>query len=157
MESAALEMLLRWRFTLSLVLSIAAALVMSSLFEWFTAKYAVGLVIVCSAFATLWVGRAEDGGKPLETPQLSKPVEFLSLSFFGVIAGGLITVLIGGTLVATVVATLVLAVCPAIVATWRAVVRQEKTSGRRIVFRTISLLSGWVTVLAVGGQWMSSF
>ena len=144
MESAVLEMLLRWRFTLSLVLSIAAALVMSSLFEWFTAKYAVGLVIVCSAFATLWVGRAEDGGKPLETPQLSKPVEFLSLSFFGVIAGALISVLVGGTLVAT----LVLALCPAIVAAWSAVVKQKKTHGLRVVFRTIALLSGWVTLLA---------
>ena len=149
-----LETLLRWRFTLSLIVSIAAALALSNLFEWFTAKYALGVVVLCSGFGALWAGRAEDGGKPIPTPKLSKPVAFLVLSFFGAVAGGLVSGIVGGTLVAT----LVVAICPAVVAIWNAVVERKKTTPGEIVFRTISLLSGWAIVLIIfGSKWMSDF
>ena len=147
-----LEILLRWRITLSLVGSIAAALVLSRFLEWFAVGHGLSVVIVGLAFGVLWAGRAEDGGKPIPTPQLSRPVTFLELSLFGVIAGGLVAGVVGGT----VVATLLLAISAAAVAIRKAVVEHKKTSAGEIVFRTIALLSGWAIVLILlGSKWIT--
>jgi hypothetical protein len=56
-----LEVLLRWRITLSLLGSIAVALLLSNAFVWFTAKYSIGLVILSVVLGCIWEGRAMDG------------------------------------------------------------------------------------------------
>lgn len=138
------EVLLRWRITVSLIASIALALVLSSQFEWFTAKYSVGLVIVSFAGSTVWEGRAEAGSKPIQTPTISKPVALLALSFLGVLVGGLVV----GLTDSVTFATFILGTAPCAVAAWRVLIDKEPVSVVDIAFWTFSLLSAWSALVA---------
>ena len=147
------DTLIRWRITASLIVSIAAALILSNLFDWFTAKYAVGLVLCSVAVSMVWQARSEAGGHPTPTPKLSKPVAFLALAFFGIVAGALIARLSGSFLLAT----LVLGASPPVVYVWRALVEKQEISIVDTAFWTFSILSAWSVLLALwGSSWLRS-
>ena len=55
----AIFLLCHWRLVLSLAASIAAGLVLSSVFLWFTAGYCVALAILGAALGIVWQVRGE--------------------------------------------------------------------------------------------------
>lgn len=107
-----LYVLCHWRLVLSVVVSIAVAVVLSNVFVWFTAGYCIALAIFGAAFGIIWQARGDAGVSltaDVASPPISKPVVCLSLVFVGVVWGGIATYLFNSFAIAAA-ALIVLAV-----------------------------------------------
>ena len=144
----ALNVLLNWRFFLSVGLSIMVALYLSSHFEAFTAGYCVAFVILATGFGIVWQGRSEAGlgllDKVPATP-ISKPVASLGLIFIGFWWGNLFSWLLGSEFLGAL--ALVLSVI--LIGAWyRYILHRPATLGY-LAFAGISLLSGMLVPLLI--------
>ena len=54
-----LEFLCHWRFALSAVIAVVAAVALSSVFAGFTAPYCIALVLIGVACGLVWQGRSD--------------------------------------------------------------------------------------------------
>ena len=98
-----LRILLQWRLAISLFLSIALALLLSSLFAWFTAGYCITLVIGAAAFGIIWHSRGSVGialtDTVPETP-ISNPVAFMGFVVIGLFWGAVAAALLNSSILA---------------------------------------------------------
>ncbi len=145
---SAILALLHWRLLLCVTGSVAITLMLSNFFVGFTAGYCITVVLLATGFGIYWQSRSEAGlgiATQVPEPEISRPVAFLGLSFFGLIWGGLVTELLKSALLA--ITSLILAV--AVVSLWYGLILRRPIPPRTIVFSAIALLSGFLTVLFV--------
>lgn len=140
--------LLHWRFTLSIVISIGLATILSSLIAPFTAGYCITLVIFGTAFGLYWQGRGEADlslGAKVEEPKISRPVAFMGLAVIGFFCGGVIAELLHSKALGAI--ALVVGVCA--VSIWYRFAQQRLIASNSLAFSAVSLLSGYGALLAL--------
>lgn len=136
-----LRMLMRWRFSLSVLLSTGLAIALATAFDWFNAKHGWSMVAIGTGFGLYWHARANAGIgllAKIPEPAISKPVSFIALAFFGAVTGPWIAIWFGSWLAACAA----LAAAPLMVALWR-----NRTGGRQLIrrdvlFHAFSILAG---------------
>ena len=138
----------RWRLVLSLAAAVALSVTLSNLFIGFTAGYCVTLVMFAAAFGIYWQSQSEIGevikGQMLEQ-KISRPIQYVGLSFFGLVWGCLINEFLRSETLA--IASLMF--FSAVVGVWHAVVLRQPIALQTMAFSTFALLSGFLTLLTV--------
>jgi hypothetical protein len=141
----AIYLLLHWRFALSVAVSIAAALALSSVFAWFTAGYCITLVLFATAFGLIWQGRGEAGiglAEPVPETPISHPVAFLSFAIVGLFWGGVASYFLHSN----ILAALFLVSAVAIVGAWYRWGLKRAVSAGYLTFAALLLLLGYGSV-----------
>lgn len=143
--------LLHWRFSLSVVTSIAAAMMLSNVFVGFTAGYCISLVLCGTAFGALWQGRGEAGiglTDPVPETQISHWVAFMGFAIIGFFWGHVAAFVLNSNTLGGVALVLVAAA----VGAWYRWGKRVEVSVGYMVFATGSLLFGfsvpWLLQLA---------
>jgi len=138
--------LFHWRFLLSVAASAFLGFMLSQTFIGFTAGYCISLVLLGTAFGTIWQSRADAGiglfVQVSPTP-ISKPVALLSFLIIGFFWGGLASWLFGSQTVGAI--ALVCSV--GVVGLWYRLVLHHSLSPTYLVFVSISLLCGFALLL----------
>jgi hypothetical protein len=140
-------LLLHWRLTLSILASVALALILSSLIAPFTAGYCITLVIFGTTFGLYWQGRGEAGlslGAKVEEPKISRPVAFMGLAIIGFWCGGMIAELLHSKALGAI--ALVAGV--GAVSIWYRFAQQRLITSNSLAFSALSLLCGYGALLA---------
>jgi len=143
-----LATLIVWRLLLSVGSAVLLALVLSQVFNAFTAGYCIALVLLGTAFGIGWQSRAEDGvGLLVRVPPttVSSPIAFLGFLIVGFFCGGLASLFLGSPIWGAV--ALVSSV--AVVGLWYRFALRRAISISYLAFACGSLLSGLATSLVL--------
>ena len=145
---SAVAALMFWRLVVSILGAIVLAVVLSNLFPPFTAEYCITVVIFGATFGIYWQGRTDSGLRLTEKvrePEISRPVAFIGLAFIGFSGGGFL----GELFDSEVAGAIALIICAGITALWLRLVKQRPPTLGQFAFSIISLLSGYLALLAL--------
>jgi hypothetical protein len=140
-----------WRLSLSVGASIVAALVLSSIIEWFTAGFCLTLVLLSTGFGFIWQGRANAGvglTDPVPPIRISRAVVGLGLGLIGFFWGGNVFYLTSSE----IVGALALVASVVLIGVWYRLVLHREVSRSYLVFATASLVMGFSVLL-----WLKPF
>lgn len=137
--------LFNWRLSISVASSLILVVVLSSLLPWFTGGYCITLVILATAFGTLWQGRATNGFTLTQrpaSPSISMPVAFLGFTVLGFLWGGLFAYLLNSTELAAVA----LLISVVLIGCWCRYILNQNVTLSYLLFAAISLFLGYAGI-----------
>lgn len=143
---SALVVLLHWRLVLTVLGSVAVAVILSTAIPPFTAPYCVALVILGVAFGVYWQARADAGvtlTQEVPEPHISAPVAFLGFALTGFWVGGLVAAMSGSKVFG--VAALLFGAGSVVL--WYRFLKRKPFQSRPVAFAVIALLAGYSPVL----------
>lgn len=135
--------LIHWRLVVSMLGSVALALVLSNAIAAFTAPYCITLAMWGAAFGVIWQGRANAGlrlSDKIETPAISKPFAWIGLAFIGLVAGGVLATLFDSWIVGGGA----LLISTGIVTAWFCLTQRRFVPLRSMMLALFAVLSGYV-------------